>query len=317
MPKSTQLFIGLRRENGQIGYLSESLSIPEFFDLIRPIENKGKVLVDFSPVIETLYSIHEKSVEQSIREKYNSVFNYWQESKSYSKLEIKPPKFENLSILSNELISTLQFRLDSYKNQYKHRRIGNPSENLSLIKSISSTANIYIDVMLCFIHSKASLEIESFKKDVVLHQYCSYLGDIISDLLNQVVEFSTWNNKFALDDSSLLYFLAFSTNEDVRSYTQLLPNFDSSQDLRLLLLSQYKPQDHYNHLNEQAKKIEIEYRNPHHCELEMAKILRDISYKISSLSKLINYLKVGGVQWDQSENTVEELKELILGTDAM
>ena len=32
MSNTTQLFIGLRRENGQIGYLSESLTIPEFFE---------------------------------------------------------------------------------------------------------------------------------------------------------------------------------------------------------------------------------------------------------------------------------------------
>jgi hypothetical protein len=317
MSEKTQLFIGLRRGNGQIGYLSESLSIPEFFDLIRPTEDKGNVLVDFSPVIEILHSAHEKSTEQSLREKYNSVFNYWQESKSYSNLQIKLPKFESLSMLSNELIVSLQFKIDSYKSQYKRGRNGTPAENLCTIKAIESTANIYIDTMLCFIHSKASLEIESFKRDAVLHQYCEYLRNIISELLTLVVEFSTWNNQFRLNDSSLLYFLAFNTREDVESYTKLLPNFDSSQDLRLSLLKESEPQDSYNNFSEPVKKIEIVYRTPHNCELEMARILRDIAHKVSSLSKLISHLKSGDVEWDQSENTVEELKELILGTDAM
>lgn len=317
MPEKTQLFIGLRRGNGQIGYLSESLSIPEFFDLIRPTESKGKVLVDFSPVIEALHSIHEKNAEQSFREKYNSVFNYWQESKSYSNLQIKLPKFESLSTLSNELIVSLQFKIDNYKSQYKHGKSANPTENLNTIKSIGNAANIYIDAMLCFIHSKASLEIESFKKDVVLHQYCNYLSSTTSELLNWVVDYSTWNNNFNLQNSSLLYFLAFNAREDVRSYTQLLPGFDSSQDLRLNLLSKSTPQEFYNNPNEPSKKIEIEYRVPHNCELEMAKILRDISYKISSLSTLIKHLKNGDVKWDQSENTVDELKDLVLGADAI
>lgn len=317
MPAKTQLFIGLRRENGQIGYLSESISIPEFFQLIRPIENQERVLVDFSPVIEALHIIHEKAAEQSLRVKYNSVFNYWQESKSYSNLQIKMPKFESLSMLSNNLIVELQLKIDEHKSQYKHRRTVDSQKNLGIIREIECAANIYIDVMLCFIHSKASLEIESFKKDVVLLEYCKYLQSVASELLNLVVEFSTWNNRFELDDSSLLYYLAFDASKDVESYTKFLPNFDSSQDLRLILLSKSKPEDAHNNLREQYKKIEINYRTPHPNELEMARILRDISHKVSSLSTLIDQLKSGGVKWDQSENSVQELKDLLLATDAM
>lgn len=165
---NTKLFIGLRRENGQIGYLSEGLAIPEFFELIRPKPETRHDLVDFSPVIEALHSKHDKILEQSIREKYNAIFNYWQESKTYSKIEIKLPKFESLSQFSNELIASLQFKIDETKNKFSHRRMAKPDENIAAIKIIKNDCNAYIDVLLCFIHAKASLEIESFTKDVVL-----------------------------------------------------------------------------------------------------------------------------------------------------
>lgn len=316
MPDKTQLFIGLRQKNGQIGYLSESLSIPEFFDLVRPIGSQN-ILVDFSPVIEALHSSHKKHNDQLLCEKYNSIFNYWQESKSYSDLKIKLPKSESLSISSNELIVSLKSRIEDYKSKYTYRGANNENENLTTIKNIGDAANIYIDAMLCFIHSKASLEIGSFKKDVVLNEYCEYLSSVASELLGRVVDYTTWNNKNELENSSLLYFIAFNNCDNTESYTKFLPNFDNPQDLRLTLLNKFSPQNSYNHLNEQTKKIEIEYRIPQAQELEAAKILRDILYKSSSLSKLIERLKHEDVKWDQSENAVDELKELVLGTDSI
>ncbi|MDX7771066.1 MULTISPECIES: hypothetical protein [Aeromonas] len=307
----TQLFLGLRRENGQIGYLSESLAIPEFFELIRPKSESRYDLIDFSPVIEALYAKHDAIAEQLIREQYNSVFNYWQESKTYSKTEIKLPKFESLSQLSNKLIISLQFRIDETKKSYSHRRNAKPEDNIRTIKAIENNCNIYIDVLLCFIHAKASLEIESFKKDVVLGKYCSYLEDIISDLYNRVVEFSTRRDKFELDNSSLLYHIAFNENAEISHYTKFLPNFDTSLDLRLQLINASRSEHTFNYQDEPVNRIEIEYRTPSRQELEAAKILRDLLYKINSISKLISKLREGNVDWNPSEEGVEELKQLL------
>lgn len=311
MPKK-QLFLGIRRDNGQIGYLSESLSIPEFFELIRPRTECKPCLVDFSPVIEALHSKHSQFVEQSIREKYNGVFNYWQESKSYSNLQIKLPKFESLSLLSNELIASLQFRINTSKGNYSYRGSVRAKENINVIKSIESDCNIYIDVLLCFIHSKASLEIESFKKDVVLNRYCEFLREIVSDLFNSVVDYSTWQDRFELNESSLLYYIAFANNDELKYYTQLLPSFNQSIDLRLNLLTRSHSEQSYNHRNELVSKIAIEIRIPNCEELESAKILRNLLYKINSISELISKLKAGGVDWNPDENSVEELKQLVI-----
>lgn len=166
--------------------------------------------------------------------------------------------------------------------------------------------------MLCFIHAEASLEIESFKKDVVLGRYCSYLEEVISCLYNKVVEFSTWQDRFELDNSSLLYYIAFNENDEISRYTKFLPNFDTSQDLRLQLINANRSESKYNHhQNESVNRITIEYRTPNWQELEGAKILRDLLYKINSISKLISKLREGNVDWNPSEEGVEELKQLL------
>ncbi|MFQ2557745.1 hypothetical protein ACK303_22400, partial [Aeromonas caviae] len=50
---------------------------------------------------------------------------------------------------------------------------------------------------------------------------------------------------------------------------------------------------------------------PSRQELEAAKILRDLLYKINSISKLISKLREGNVDWNPSEEGVEELKQLL------
>ncbi|MBS0355493.1 MAG: hypothetical protein JSR83_16535 [Proteobacteria bacterium] len=317
MPKKTQLFLGVRRNNGQIGYLSESLTIPEFFELIRPSREGGLGLIDFSPVIEALHAKHAKLAEQSILEKYNAVFNYWQESKSYSNIQIKLPKFESLSLLANELITSLHFIIDESKTAYSHRRTSEPGKNLATVKSLENYCNIYIDALLCFIHSKASLEIESFQNDVTLGGYCDYLHSVFSELFNRVVEYSTFENRFMLDGSSLLYYIAFKDNEAIKDYTKLLPSFDMNQDLRLHLLTNSCSEQSYNWHNEPATKIEVEYRNPDYQELEAARILRDLLCKIKSLSDLIKLLKKGGVDWEPSQDSVDALKQLVSNQNAL
>lgn len=314
MTEKKQLFFGVRKSNGQIGYLSESLTIPEFYDLVRPRKDTGNRLLDFAPVIEALHSSHEKGVEQSIREKYNSVFNYWQESKSYSDIQIKLSKCESLSVQANDLINSLQFRLEESSKKYSHRRYAHPDENLNVIKSIHKDSDIYIDILLCFIHSKASLEIESFKNDVVLAGYCDYLKRIVSNLFYKVVEYSTWNNDFNLDDSSLLYHLAFNDGFEVDYYISLLPDFDSSQDLRLLLVGKSRKESQCGFNEERFVKIEVEYREPCWQEVESAKLLRDTLYKVRSISELLKKLKEGGVDWEPNHNDVEELKKLTLSS---
>lgn len=312
---SKQLFLGVRKENGQIGYLSEGYTLPEFFNLICKDKEDKNILIDFTPVIEILKNHHKQITEQTILEKYNAIINYWEDSKSYSNFEIKIPKFESLSLLSNELISSLQPNITSKKNKMNHRRIEKMDENNRIVKTIEIDVNIFIDVMLCFIHSKASLEIESFKKDTVLAKYCNFLYTTISDLFNTVVEFSDFQNNPRLDNESLLYYISFNKQSEINSYIKLLNNFDDSQDLRLSLITKSQSREGYNqgynHRDIKVTKIDIEYRIPNHSELETAKILRNLLYKIISLQKLLIRLRDEEVSWEDNTKYVEELKQLI------
>jgi len=301
-----ELFLGIRKSNGQIGYLSEGIKIPDFFNLIQK-DNQKDFLIDFAPIIEELHSIHQKQIDKNILEQYNSVYNYWQESASYSKIEIKIPKFESLSKSSNELIAKLNSRINQHLKDFQSTRFRQEDKKYDIVKLLEKDCNIYIDILLCFIHSKASLEIESFKNDKILDSYCRDTLKIIKDLYFDVVGYSTYSKD--LNDNSLLYYFAFTKDNELKSYINLIPFPEDTQDLRLILLDKAYPTSTYNNFNEPITKIEIEYSNPNHKVLEMAKILRNLYYKFLSLSELLKNLKENNVEWSNDSSLNEKLIE--------
>ena len=94
----------------------------------------------------------------------------------------------------------------------------------------------------------------------------------------------------------------------------LLPDFDSSQDLRLLLVGKSRKESQCGFNEERFVKIKVEYREPCWQEMESAKLLRDTLYKVRSISELLKKLKEGGVDWEPNHNDVEELKKLALSS---
>lgn len=171
--------------------------------------------------------------------------------------------------------------------------------------------NIVIDTLLCFIHSKASLEVASFKKDVVLGEYCTRLFTVLESLLSKVLDYSTYNDRFKLESDSLLFHLAITNNGVIDSYSQLLPKFGVKEDLRLVVLRSDNSHEFTDGYNDRYMEVVTRYRVPDINELKIAKVLRDLCYKVRSVSCLINTLKHEIVQWDPSENSIEELKDLI------
>lgn len=309
--KKTQLFVGLRKANGQIGYLSESLSIPEFFEMVRSMDHQERVLVDFAPVIETLHALHKDAGDQAVISKYKSMYSYWHDSISYSDFRIRLPKCESLSVAANELLATLEDRIAKHSLDYSSRRLGESSANFRVILALEKDVNIFIDTLLCFIHSKASLEIASFKKDVVLGEYCERLLAVLEGLLAKVLDYSTYNDRFQLESDSLLFHLAIVENCVIDSYSQLLPNFGSKEDLRLVVLRSGDKHEIRDGRNERYMEVVTRYRVPDQNELNMARMLRDLCYKVRSIAGLINTLKHEVVRWDPSDHSIEELKGLI------
>lgn len=307
----SQLFVGIRKENGQIGYLSESLSIPEFFNLVRPRESSNVCnLVDFSPMIEALHDIHNERLELSIRAEYNAVYNYWRDATTFADKAVILSRSEGLAKSSNDFLTKMDFKIDESLRNYGHRRTTKLDENYKVVQEFGRNVDAYIDVLLCFIHSKASLEIASFKHDHILTKYASTLIEKIKKMYFDVVEYNSYTD--SIDSASILNFIALRRCEELDSYLKLLPSPHNSRDLKSELFENAEIVNSYNKWNrEMDAKIEITYRIPDSKEDEMARILRDLAMKALSLYGLIDVLKTKEVQWDPSNNSIKELTQLI------
>jgi hypothetical protein len=291
----TTLFLGLRKSNGQIGYLSEGIKIPEFFELIQPKENNISVLIDFSPVIEKLHSLHNNHYEEEIKIQYNSLYNYWQDAKTFSDTKIILSRSESLSSSANELLNKLHIMLDKKKSQFWSAN-GNRNK-LVVVRSIKSDCDIYIDTLLCFIHSKASLEVSSFKRDHILKNYCDFIKGIVSEIYFQVI---SYNNK------SLFHYLAFEKNTELQSYLDLEPSQESAEDFMLNIIKKTNPEE-YNDGYSSMRQVIIRYEYCDNDKLMMAKILRDLMYKINSISRLLIMLKEDNIEWVSNTEITKEI----------
>jgi len=298
--KKSELFLGVRKTNGQIGYISEGLNIPEFFDLLRPVNNEINVLGDYSPVIEKLHGIHNKHNDEAILKSYNSLYNFWLDAKTYSKESLKISKSEELSKTSNSLINELQLRLQKKQRDFYSDR----DLQLSLLNDIKSDGDIYIDTLLCFIHSKASLEIESFKKDMVISSYAEFLHKLVQDLFNRVTGIGRYNESF-------FKYLAFEKRDELESYLELKENRESTDEFLLRSLNSERAQEHWDQHHGSMKQVIIQYENFDYNQLNMAQTLRDLLHKINSIRKMIELLKAGNVEWDESDDAVMALQKFL------
>jgi hypothetical protein len=290
MENKTELFIGLRKKNGQIGYLSEGVKVPEFFDLVLSKENEKPVLIDFSPVIEKLHHLHCKQNDESIRNKYNSLYNYWQDARTYTKEPIRLSKSEQLSSASNDLINELQTRIQEKSNQFYISQ----NDKHTLVNSIKQDSNMYIDILLCFIHSKASLEVESFKFDSVLRSYCDFLEDTIRTLFYSVIEQGR-------DRESFFKYLAFEKKGELQTYLNLVSPTETESQFLLRTIKNSKPTEVYDQIYGYSRVVSFSYDNFNHQYTEMANTLRDLMYKIKSISKLLSLLKEEDIGWSSND----------------
>lgn len=292
----SELFLGVRKTNGQIGYISEGLHIPEFFELLQLRHQEVNVLVDYSPVIERLHSIHRKHCDESILNSYNSMYNFWLDAKTYSKESLKISKSEELSKVSNSLINELQLRMQKKEKAFYSDR----ATQAGTLKDIKSDSDIYIDTLLCYMHSKASLEIESFKKDIVLSNYCNFLHDLAQKIFNN------------LAGESFFKYIAFEKRNELKSYLELTPAQESNDQFLLRILNDERPVSHWSeHRCSNMRRVVIEYEHFDYAYLGMVETLRDLLHKTNSIRKMLDRLKAGNVEWDESDETVMALKDCL------
>lgn len=297
-----KMMIGMRNKKGQISYLSDGLSLPEFIDLFKP-KGQVQVLVDYSPVIEALHELHKATSSEDIRTKYNAMINYWRDAKTYTQGHAKLLKSDELCKQANFLINELHLKLQKDRKELRMKWHSPLNELSEIVKSIKSHSDIYIDALLCFIHSKASLDIDSFKGEAVLSGYGKFLQEFASDIYSRLLRSHSSQDSF-------LKFIAFEQPEKLQDYLNLEGHGETSDQFLLRLVKQIKPQDvrdEYGYYRRAS--ICFDYFSPEY--ISIVEVFRDLLYKISSVNAFLEKLRAGSYEWDDSSESVDALLEHI------
>lgn len=298
-----KFMIATRNKKGQIGYLSEGLSLPEFANLFKP-KGETQVLVDYSPVIEALHKLHRTASDEGILNKYNAMFNFWQDAKTYTKESLKISKSEELSKQANSLINELHLKLQKDGRELSLKWRSPPHEWRGFVNSIKMDSDIYIDTLLCFIHSKASLDIDSFKGEVVLSGYGRFLQEFVSDIYSRLLR-EGWQQ------DSYLKFIAFEQPEKLQDYLNIEGQGETSDQFLLRILKEQSIYGGHDEHEGHYREVSIRFSSFSYEYISIVEVFRDLLYKISSLNAFLEKLRDGSHQWDNSSESVDELRKNI------
>jgi len=295
----------LRKDNGQIGYMSKGFPIPEFYDLIQPKQQNINVLIDFYPIIDKLYSLHTKKQNDEIYIKFNSLYSYWNDAKTYKDKQTILSSFQQLKSLSNELLNILKIKLEENPFDWQD----DSRQKLEKVNSFIEYSDMYIETILCFIHSKASLEIASFQQDKVLSDYIKYLKQIIVNLYLNAID-NPQNNKPY--DSSFLRYLALKKSNELKNFLKLHGEEYNTSDFQVYLFKQLELNRHYDRDYQICRNEAIlHYTDYDKNEINTAILLRDTLFKINSITQLLEKLKKGNVEWSSDNNDIKELESFL------
>ena len=282
--KKELVHLTLRKENGQIGYMSEGITVPEFYSLIQPkqqnINITNNILIDFYPIIDKLYSLHTQKQNDDIYIKFHTLYSYWSDGKTYKKESVILSRSEKLAELSNELLTILKIKL----NDKPYTRRDDSYQKLEKTKNFLEYTDMYIETILCFIHSKASLEIESFQHDKVLTDYIEFLEKIINNLYFQALENPRHNEVYNYD---FFRYLALKETNELEYFLKLHGEKYSVSDFQIYLFSQLQINNYNNQRHGNEAVLSHSYYDEY--EIKITILLRDTLFKIMSLS--LNFLK--------------------------
>ncbi|MCA7983706.1 hypothetical protein [Burkholderia vietnamiensis] len=299
---SPEISFLIRGTNGQIGYISDGLAMPEFFNLVLSKDKDKRVLTDFSPVIEALHQLHKQAHEKAILTKYNIMYDFWLGVRNQTREKVKELKCIELVNKSQELVLELQNSLKERKSDFDPGK----QTTFDFVGLIKKDADIYIDSLLCHIYAEAWLDIDSLKADVVITKYADFLVEFIDGLYRSLLREGNFQN-------SLLKFIAFEQPEKLQAYLAL-DSDESANSFKLRCLGEFKPQPTDIQIWERwstIKEVKIQYDNFHYTFVQAIEILRDLLYKARSLKKLVEILKQGNLEWDAREEAVDSLAKKI------
>lgn len=312
MDENLKFMLAQRRTKGQFGPYSKELNFPSLITLILDISNKNR-LIDFYVVVENFKKSLEQHKQEEFYTEYNAVFNLWQETKSYQDKSIQISYSKELICESNKLLAKLQFRLEKSKKNFLSADCDAWTEKLNITRAIEADCGFYIGALLCFIHSKASLEVASFKTEFVVSNYANTLYKTVEYLYDLIINYN--RNEQRLCPNSMLRSLILERHEDIDLFIDALPGMPSADVLRLEYYDDtYIRRQWSENKRHDVQARVVEWNSASNHQKECARIFRNLVVCARSIVDFVVKLKSVDVEWDTDPELVRQLSAFLENT---
>jgi hypothetical protein len=298
------IHLSVRRPNGTFSYHSHGAALLDFLNRIN--RSGPQILVpDFSPILVQIHALSKGCQEQGLREKYNSMYNYWQDAKTYKKEAIVIARSESLSKQCNDLIAELEFRLQEKTSSYLTWNHLPPHELENHAIGIKNDAEMFINSLLCFIQSKASVEVASFKDDFLLMGYAQALASKIRPIYNNFLGYS--QGQPSLSEHSFLYQLAFERNTELSLFLEAIPEFRSSPGLKVESFELLRAENARDFDGNYVRSVSKSWPPVSYSKVNALIIFRELLFQIEAVIQLLEYLKADGIDWQPTNELTEQI----------
>lgn len=309
---TTRLLFGARKNNGQIAFLSNDLTLPELADIFK---SKGdiKVIVNYYPIIEAIHNAQKIARKDEIQARFNALYRYWEDSKTHGDSPgiVRHMKFETLSNQANSLLAELEIKIQKSESPF-YEEVGKHYSHSQALKSIKSDSEIYIETLLCYIHSKASTNINSFRTDTTLTNYGNSLQDVLLRMYKWLISGSYY-------PQSLLKYLAFGHGSDKPKMDQKLEQYlalegidETPDEFRLRVIDESPPTSGYDDQGQFFMQTGGRWQPPKSEYLQAVDTIKDLLFKIGLVNEFLARLRAGELVWEDDDSSVDELKRELL-----
>ncbi len=272
----------------------------------KTTEPSKMVLFDFSSTVNHFHNLIDKNL--SAREnkelliKRNTVFNTWTRLKSQTNESLLCQTASLIIKDSEEVLNWIYTRLPDLEKAYNHAYPTN-RKNEALLR-LADEVDVFIEILLCNIHTTAKIDIKSFKFDCILTQHSISIRDFLLNLLQREVKF--YQGRFS--DNSLIYQCCMENlNINPEVLLSQLNSEKSKIDLMNEIINKATLETHRDKWSN-IRQYTISWHEADPEEIKRTKTLSQLLQKVEAIISLLEQLKTFDISFDESSNDKEEFE---------
>ena len=287
--------------------------LSEFLPLLaQENEDASRVVVfDFRPIIEYYHiELEYKLAQREHKElavKRATVFNLWMRFKTLTNEPLLCQISSQLLRDTEEVLNWIHTRLPELKKNFFAANINSQSfknEKTEALIKLSDEIEVFIEMLLCNIHTTLKIDINSIKSDFIITEHCNSIRKLIINLLCREADYH--NGVFGL--KSIIYNACMENiGVNPEAIIQLLESKESVNSIKDSILSKATCKDDWED-NWQLRKYSVSWPKADSSSVERVKILARLLENINSVLIVIERLKQSDISYNQNNESQESFE---------